>query len=127
MDGEVKKTPNRTVPQTLLLELAHLCPLKYRINVRSNSNCSIILPKYKGNVEAVRLPLINEASDEGVSDKKYSSDYILLTCYITTKSLPLVPPIRILVPYDYPDTNGFVDCIHTNNSEEDMLPEYSNL
>ena len=112
---------DETVPQRLLYELALLSPLKYKINVRSKS-FSLNLPVITVDRDSLGLTTTSEADGD---NNKYS-DYITLTCKISNTDLPLVPPIKILVPYDYPNTNGFVECIHSEELKEDMLPNYRN-
>ena len=53
------------------------------------------------------------------------NEYIISKCYITNENLTLVPPIRIFIPYNYPDVNPFVDCVQLDEFDDDMLPEYS--
>lgn len=67
-------------------------------------------------------------SDQTEADMESSAlenDYVILKCDIVNRSLTLVPPIRIFVPYNYPDENPFVDCIQLDEFGDDMLPEYS--
>ena len=110
------------VPQTLLIELSSLSTLKYKIGLKSKS-FSLNLPVNSVDKESV---LLSQSSDSSSDEhNKYASDYILLNCRINNVKLPLVPPIKVLVPYDYPNSNAFVECVQLEEFDEDMLPEYS--
>jgi hypothetical protein len=116
------QTPNANVPQILLIELSSLSTLKYKIGLKSKS-FSLNLPVNTVDKESI---LLTQSNDFGENNNKYSSDFITLNCRINNAKLPLVPPIKVLVPYDYPNNNAFVECIQLDEFDEDMLPEYSN-
>lgn len=59
------------------------------------------------------------------NDNKYINDYIILICKINNAQLVLVPPIKIYVPYDYPQSNPFVELLQLDDMDDDMLPDYS--
>lgn len=104
---------NEKIPKKLLHELAILSALQFKIEVKSKYQ-SLVLP----------------AQDETVSDlpkdeSPLENDYVNLNCNITNRKLVLVPPVRIFVPYNYPDVNPIVDNIQLDDTEDDMLPGYS--
>jgi hypothetical protein len=119
-----KPVSNDTVPQTLLYELSSLSILKYKINLKSKL-FSLNLPV--GFFENIFDKDSNSMNDFDSQSNKYSIDYITLICKINNVKLPLVPAIRIYVPYDYPNMNAFVECVQLDEYDEDMLPEYSKL
>lgn len=51
--------------------------------------------------------------------------YVTLKCTIVNRRLALVPPIRIFIPYNYPEANPLVDLIQLDEFDDDVLPEYS--
>jgi hypothetical protein len=117
---EKKTTLNDSIPIKLLYEISSLPSFKFRIEVRSKLE-SLVLPFKSAS---------NEEEEEQQENKEFLSspldnDYVTLNCKIINKKLPLVPPIRIFVPYSYPELNPFVDCIQLDNFDDDMLPEYS--
>ena len=112
---EANSSLNETLPQTLLYELSSLSTLKYKINLKSKS--------FSLNLPVNTFEQIFEQTSIS-DDKRYSSDYISLVCKINNLKLPLVPPIKIYVPYDYPNTNAFVECVQLEEYDDDMLPEY---
>ena len=128
---------NETIPKKLLFELASLSDLKFRIEIRSKYQ-SLVLPlmlnnrNYSENDNLVSLSenVKIEQMDENKSVIKSSSpldnDYITLKCQIINENVALVPPINILTPYSYPESNPIVDCIQLPEFDDDMLPEYSN-
>ena len=132
---------NETVPSKLLTELAILPTFKFQIELKSKYQ-SLVLP-LDPNKPLKTKPKLDEKSSDGESDGQdietdfgtelpetpnfasLENDYVVLKCTIVNRFLPLVPPIRIFVPYDYPGSNPFVDCLQLDEFDDDMLPEYS--
>ena len=136
-----KKFSNENIPSKLLNELALLSTQNFKIAIKSKFQ-SLVLPLSKNAVlpidqikpddEEMELSDPDENSlEKGVLTESNSvssplvNDYVILKCDIINRSLTLVPPIRIFVPYNYPDTNPFVDCVQIDEFEDDMLPDYS--
>jgi hypothetical protein len=135
-----KTTPNENIPRKLLLELASLPDFKYKIELKSK-NQSLVLPvQFETSNETLKRKLVKYESDEIVKEPLHHSsfntnvtiqsspldkDYITLKCSISNRKLALVPPIKILTPYTYPEANPIVECIHLDDFDDDMLPEYS--
>ena len=133
---------NETIPKKLLVELAALSNLKFRIEIKSKHQ-SLVLPllfkKDSNQVDVENLNLVtfseNKPEPASLTDENKTAnsispldnDYITLRCRIISENVALVPPICILTPYTYPETNPIVDCIQLDEFDDDMLPEYSNL
>ena len=137
-----KKASNESVPIKLLNELASLSNQKFQIDLKSKYQ-HLTLPLTRKALKKSHLKSLDnqeamEHSDEDFKDKRLTTDsdedtessalendYVILKCNIVNRSLTLVPPIRIFVPYNYPDENPFVDCVQLDEFGDDMLPEYS--
>lgn len=141
-----KNTTNENIPRKLLIELASLSNMKYKIEVKSKYQ-SVVLPLNFNKQKQSKLKQINNNYESGkdlaIKDESQSqidfntsgsnklkpspleNDYVTLKCLIINKSLVLVPPIHIFVPYNYPESNPFVDCEQLDEFDDDMLPEYS--
>ncbi len=121
-----KKVSNENIPVKLLNELASLSNYKYKIDVKSKYQ-SLVLPVTKaGKLKSdVKSEGLSQADMNCLTSSALENDYVILKCDIVNRSLPLVPPIRVFVPYNYPDANPFVDCVQLDEFEDDMLPEYS--
>ena len=117
------------IPRVLLFELASLPQNKYKIEIRTKY-MSLCLPKNKKLEEDHDDPSDQMETDVSTLTEtdhifaKYSDDYVLLKCSLNNDYMPLVPPIRILVPFDYPNSNPFVELIQISDFDDDMLPEY---
>lgn len=139
---------NENIPKRLLSELASLSNNEFRIEIKSKFQ-SLVLPttrkpseltdstsakrKIDSNSEndvdfdsdympsAKNEIKTNEKSD---SSSPLENDYVKLNCKIINRKLVLVPPIRMLVPYNYPDANPIVDCIQLEECDDDLLPGY---
>ncbi len=118
-----KKVSNENIPVKLLNELALLSNQKFKIEVRSKYQ-ALILPIGKSG--KFKNEGLSENDTNCSNSLALENDYIILKCNIVNRSLPLVPAIRIFVPYNYPDANPFVDCVQLDEFEDDMLPEYRN-
>ena len=148
-----KSIPNENIPRKLLIELASLSTLKFKVEAKSKSQ-SVVLPIALHNRGGLGLQQIQTSiklensndntdqalpksvdvaksreNDDGSSKTTMSLEnyYVTLKCTIVNKSLALVPPIRIFIPYNYPESNPLVDCIQLDEFDDDMLPEYSKL
>lgn len=132
-----KKFCNENVPVKLLNELASLSNQKFSIDIKSKYQ-SLVLPydnkkstkfHLKSNSDEMEHDMndnrILKQTDNNAISSALENDYVLLKCNIVNRSLPLVPAIRIFVPYNYPEANPFVDCVRLDEFEDDMLPEYS--
>jgi hypothetical protein len=139
---------NERIPKKLLIELASLSSLRFKIEVKSKCQ-SIVLPlERRGNEENVGAKVKRvefDQEDEDEEDENESShvdggpikshvtinaspldnDYITMKCRIVSENIVLVPPINILAPYSYPDANPIVECIQLDEFDDDMLPEYN--
>lgn len=145
---------NENIPRKLLIELASLSSGKFKVEAKSKYQ-SVVLPidsnqkkSLSGNNALQRMNsqlikdepmqpssnLIEQSSHYNSSNRIKSTSssstplenyYVTLKCTIVNKSLALVPPIRIFIPYNYPDSNPLVDCIQLDEFDDDMLPEYS--
>jgi hypothetical protein len=117
------------VPSKLLIELATLSNLKFKIELMSKLQ-SLTLPIQRSNsndtVAVSALDFADRLAENGTLSKQSSleKNYITLTCLIVSKNVALVPPIRVLLPYSYPDANPFVDCKQLYDDGDDMLPGY---
>lgn len=115
LDDESQK-----IPKILLNELASLPKAKYKINLKTKTQ-TLNIPKIQHNEDENMIP-----SDDDTSSNSISNDYIILNCFIDESvKLPLVPPIKIFVPFKYPESNPFVE-MEQNDNNDDILPEYSN-
>ncbi len=138
------KYSNENIPKKLLNELASLSNLQFRVEIKSK-NQLLVLPSLSNNSnDSKKQKLFNDTDKEMNSDANNNNilgdskshnmpensplenDYVILKCEIINRNLVLVPPIRIFVPYNYPDANSFVDCIQLDDFDDDMLPDYSN-
>lgn len=140
------------IPKKLAIELASLPGQKFKIEAKSKNETVVFPLGQSNNIKSsltrlngiVNLKQENEYNySEGMNETEsenmksintkeapvsaLENKFVLLKCTILSKELPLVPPIRIFIPYNYPETNPFVDCIHAEESEEDMLPDYGKL
>ena len=135
---QCKKSTHEIIPKKLLNELASLSYFQYKIEIKSKNQC-LVLPlaeeinkvtliepkKIKFENENDQDIIMDSALNGSVSSSPLENDYIILKCEIVEKNLVLVPPIRIFVPYTYPDSNPFVDCVQMDDCDDDMLPDYS--
>lgn len=135
------KFSNENIPTKLLNELASLSTQDFKISIKSKYQSLVlplsknaILPKEQGKPDEDAMEQsdsIEDRIEKSVLTESNSvsspleNDYVILKCDIVNRSLTLVPPIRICVPYNYPDTNPFVDCVQIDEFEDDMLPDYS--
>jgi hypothetical protein len=135
-----KNTANENIPRKLILELASLSNIKYKIEIKSK-NQSLVLPiQFETSNETsiknepdlnngtTKEPLnhnVNKSNQVTIQSSPLDKDYITLKCSIANKNLALVPPIKILTPYSYPESNPIVECVHLDDYDDDMLPEYS--
>lgn len=122
---------NFQIPTRLLIELASLPDHKFKIELKSRSQ-TLTLPVVDDDSTGNEIKTPNLIDPNSPTyppqsdDHSLEKNYIILTCLIVSKSVALVPPIRILLPYTYPDANPLVDCIQLYDSEDDMIPGYSN-
>ncbi|CAF0937560.1 unnamed protein product [Brachionus calyciflorus] len=130
-----KNILNESIPKKLLIELAGLSNEKFRIEVKSKYE-SIILPVHDklSRVQGIKMENNDQESEQDIQienkiqqSSPLENYYVTLKCVIVNKSLALVPPIRIFVPYNYPDQNPLVDCVQLPEFDDDMLPEYNTL
>jgi hypothetical protein len=143
---------NERIPQKLIIELASLPIHKFKVEAKSKCQ-SIILPiaptkqshqiksnkingqsvKQENGCDDSELDTVNENNLETMNlgenrlPKPLENSYVSLKCTIINKNLALVPPIKICIPYNYPDSNPLVDCIQLEDFDDDMLPGYSNF
>ena len=143
-----KGVSNETIPRNLLTELTILATFKFQIEIKSKYQ-SLVLPldpnkqlrtkpkldekssNEESNGQEIKTDLGAELSESSNSGS-LENDFVLLKCTIANRFLTVVPPIRIFVPYDYPSSNPFVNCLQLDDNDEDclqcdddMLPEYS--
>lgn len=146
-----KNIMNERIPQKLIIELASLPIHKFKVEAKSKCQ-SIILPiapkqshqiksnkingqsvKQENGCDDSELDTVNENNVETMNwgenrlPKPLENSYVSLKCTIINKNLALVPPIKICIPYNYPDSNPLVDCIQLEDFDDDMLPGYSNF
>ena len=88
---------------------------------QDNEDLDAVSPSFKEKSEQV-----DENKILSQNPSPLDNDYITLKCRIISENVILVPPISILAPYSYPDSNPIVDCIQLDEFDDDMLPEYSN-
>jgi hypothetical protein len=126
---QINKKQARSIPKELLFELASLPADKYKIEIKSKY-MSLTLPP--SSLPSSPRSTIDENNDQQMDIEndenfnKYSDDYVLLVCNLNNENKPLlVPPIRIYAPYDYPNSNPIIECIQADDTEDEMLPEYS--
>ena len=124
------------VPTKLLIELASLSSEKFRVELKSRTQ-SITLPLQDNSNHsntpreddiAAAFNLSNDDIKDStlrIAGSALEKNYITLTCLIVNKQVALVPPIRILLPYNYPEMNPLVDCVQMYDNDDDMLPGYS--
>jgi hypothetical protein len=111
------------VPNKLIMELASLSSLKFRIELKSKFQ-TLTLPIHKTH-ENVPFDFADRTETGTLSRlSSLEKNFITLTCLIVNKNVALVPPIRVLMPYSYPDANPFVDCKQLYDNGDDMLPGY---
>lgn len=131
---------NENIPRKLLIELASLASSKFKIEVKSKCE-SIVLPgshpqppsRTISSQNVVKFDIDQDEPTTNNSSKVPASKalsplenyYAVLKCTIVNKSLALVPPIRVFIPYNYPDSNPLVECLQLDEFDDDMLPEYS--
>lgn len=128
-----------TIPRKLLIELASLSPQKFKIEAKSKCQ-TVVLPinvttrTATGLENRTPVPKAKVATNgngaaataaAAASASPLENYYVTLKCTIVDKSLALVPPIRIFIPYNYPESNPLVHCIQLDEFDDDMLPEYS--
>ncbi len=106
----------------MLNELAALPNSQFRIEIKSKYQ-SLVLPKLKLESESENESDIDNTNFSNSSPLE--NDYVNLNCKIINRKLYLVPPIRIFVPYNYPDSNPIVDNIQLDEFNDDILPKYS--
>lgn len=135
-----KNIANENIPRKLLIELASLSSGKFRVEAKSKYE-SVVLPISPGVNKKSEQPVLlqraikteNESSSSSTNGTKTTTTnssplenyYVTLKCTIVDKNVALVPPIRIFIPYNYPESNPLVDCIQLDEFDDDMLPEYS--
>lgn len=140
-----KNIANENIPRKLLIELASLSSGKFRVEAKSKYE-SVVLPISSAGVsKKSEQPVLvqraikteNESSSSTNDTTKATTTttttnssplenyYVTLKCTIVDKNVALVPPIRIFIPYTYPESNPLVDCIQLDEFDDDMLPEYS--
>ena len=128
---------NENIPKRLFGELASLPNNQFRIEIKSKFQSLVLPPSHNMSESKAKL----ENNSENDSDFKCDSmktifsennsasplenDYVNLYCKIVNRKLVLVPPIRVFVPYNYPDANPIVDSIQLDEFNDDMLPNYS--
>jgi hypothetical protein len=128
---------NENIPKKLFSERASLPISQFRIEIKSKFH-SLVLPsqnmieskaKLENNseneVDFDRIKSNPLRPDENNSASPLENDYVNLNCKIVNRKLVLVPPIRVFVPYNYPDANPIVDIIQLEEFSDDMLPGYS--
>lgn len=130
---------NENIPRKLLIELASLASSKFKIEVKSKCE-SIVLPGSHPQPPSRTISSQNvvkfdiDQDEPATNNSKVPASkalsplenyYAVLKCTIVNKSLALVPPIRVFIPYNYPDSNPLVECLQLDEFDDDMLPEYS--
>jgi hypothetical protein len=129
------------LPTKLLIELASLSGHKFRVELKSKLQ-TLVLPlpskEEKNDEHHDRVAHRNSAvvprsfggksAHEDLLSSHHAAsldkNFITLTCTIVSNSVALVPPIRVLLPYSYPEANPFVDCKQLYDNDDDMLPGY---
>ncbi len=121
---------DKVIPSKLLIELASLSSLNFKIEMKSKYQ-TLAFPLPLKNLNEIKAKFFNDSNKSENLDSKIleispiEKDYIILKCSIVNKNLVLVPPIRIFVPYNYPKNNPFVDLLQLDDFDDEMLPEYS--
>jgi hypothetical protein len=126
---------NSQIPSKLLFELASLSSAKFKIELKAKFK-SLVLP-LDNNQDKEKDENLNyftylnqnfnknKKNQPNKTNESGESNYIQLNCVLMNRKLALVPPIRILLEYNYPESNPFVDCEEMCDHEDDMLPGYS--
>lgn len=150
-----QESSEERVPKKLLIELSSLPNQKFKIEVKTphqrfvlplttglsssktkedsqkelhaelKSSDDAHVPSAGGQMDVDHYPSSTTTPLTPQVAPSLENEYVTLRCSISNKTLTLVPPIRVFVPFNYPETNPFVDCIQLDDFDDDMLPEYS--